>query len=587
MSMGIRSFLTWLQRRSGKDAVFVRSLFNGAAEPTSTALARIHQLAKKWVSALEAGGKLSPGSITHYARRLRWALRLLGERFPKRFPTVPKGFLKRKEHVSGNHESLGDQDWPELEGLTGAARERAALNTVRREALAHFEELEKLFWFGQDLISSETPPDSIGDPNAWIAVKGRIQNALDTGSNRRERSGLGSGSISDPQVWRDAGLDVDVSRRRPLVLRRVSKLVDFCLAPTLDLCHLVAVIFCCATGWNRQPIFDIARDPFLLETRNKIGVTTASFFSEMKRRAGHEVVAHLDSGKHLSPLELENVKSVIRATELEYKQYDNGAFEELDADGEALDVLRRFKRIVDNIPLKVALQNSEDQLFLYRANSKFALASRSKKALSSLKLFERTGIDYPAIRKTVIGLRLRRVGSVEAMSALATHTGTGVLMPHYVNTDENTATYSEKIRFVHNNIQAILLRNRKKLRIRLSLPDADVDWYLQMAKISGIGAAMLPITVKRSPGEATYDLDPTPDNLLSLYLIMFSLVRQRLSGFDLTRWHIQGRPQLALARGMKLALIKCGLGAAWRHEAKRGFRGLKEGTLRLPVLLWA
>lgn len=565
----------------------MRALFNGADDPTTGAMTGIHQLAKKWISLLESEGTLKSGSITHYANRLRRTLGLLSAKYPWRFPAVPKGFLKRKETSPENHESLGDQDWPELEGLKGAARERAALNIVRKEALAYFEELETLFWFGHDLLTSAEPPATTEDPKAWRALQGRVKNAVKTGHNRRERSGPGSASIVDPNLWRAAGLKIDVDRRMPLVLRRVGKLIDFCLAPTLDLCHLVAVIYCCATNWNRQPIFDMARKPFVFENNNKVGVTTASFLSEMKIRAGHEVFAYMESDKHLSSVELENVKSVIRAAELKYRHYDHGAFEELDRDSEGLDVLTRFIRIVDNIPPELASQEYKNYLFVYRANGKFRSAAQSKKAISGLRLFERRGIDYPAIRRTVLNLRLRRVGSIDALSALASHDNTATLMPHYTNLDETIEGYTETIRFKQNSVQALLLKKRKKLQIRLSLSDADIEWYLMMSKISGIGAAMLPVTITRTPGGATYNLDPSPDALLTHYLIIFSLVNHRLSGFDRTRWFIQGRPQLILARGVKRAIVDAGLAAAWNREAKRGFRGLKDGTIKLPKLLWA
>lgn len=589
-SMGIRSFLSWLSRQNARPLESVQRLFQARSTVAFDELRfPLHSAAKKWASFLEGSTNLNPTTINHYTRRLRWALRALREDYPSDYPKIESGFLRRQDPKSpAAHESLGEQKWADLENLSGTFRERAALNAIRKEALELFGELEKMFWFGQSVISGEGgPPDDV-DPQAWFAIQARLRHALTTGSKVRPQSnpqGIPFAALSDPKLWKDAGLDVDVTRRGPLERRGVSKLMDFCMAPTLELCHLAAVIYCCATGWNRQPMFDIASNPYLFSTRDKRGVVTSSFLAELKKRAGHEVTSYLESGRHISPLQINNLKAIIRDAELEFPHFGSGAFEELAADDEALDLLDRFQRIVSHMDYAAIPKSCEGRLFIYKANGKFRLAADSKKPLSYLKLFQRPGLDYPAIRKTVLGLRLRSVGSIDALRVFANHKDTSVLMPHYINGEADKREYSDKIRFVQDSVQALLLEDRQKLVVRLNMSVEEVKYYQRLSKISGIGAAMLPMELEQSKSDETFEFSPSPNYLLTLYLISFSLVRSRLDGLDPIRWLVQGRELLIMTRGIKKALIQSGLGAALREQSRRGFAGLKSGAFSLPILL--
>ncbi len=589
ISMGARSFMTWLSTH-GASFKDVRNLFRlESVTPLDELRFPLHSAAKNWTTYLENQTPLSETTINHYANRLRLALRAINEDYPDQYPKIESGFLRRSEPKSPNgHLSLGELPWPELEKLSGVSRERAALEIIREEAIKLFAELEMMFWFGQSMLSEVGKPPVGADPQAWKAIRTRLQEAVSSGSkvkpksNRKTRQFV---SLSDPNLWKSAGLDVDVTRRGPLVRRGVSKLMDFCMTPTLELCHLAAVIYCCAKGWNRQPIFDISGTPFLFGTHDKCGVVTSTFLSELKNRAGHEVTSYVESARHLPPLQLQNLKDLVREMQIELPHFAEGAFEELAADDAALDVLIRFQRIVDHGERAHVPEQLKSFFFYYKSNGKYRLAKDSKKPLSYLKLFQRPGLDYPAIRKTVLGLKLRAVGSIEALSVIANHRDPNVLMPHYINTDADKQEYSDKIRFVQNDIQALLLRGRKKILVRLRMSTEQVEYYLKITKISGIGAAMLPMKLKKKKAGGIFEFEAEPDYFLDLYLISFSLVRARLDGIDPLRWRVQGRELLIMARGIKTALVKSGLGAALREQSRKGFAGLKANTISLPVLL--
>ncbi|UHS56034.1 hypothetical protein [Agrobacterium vaccinii] len=262
ISMGVRSFLTWLAT-GGAGFDDVQKLFRlEKGTPPDELRFPLHSAAKKWTSHLENHTQLSGTTINHYANRLRFALRAINEDYPDHYPKIEAGFLRRAEPKSPNtHLSLGELQWPELRELSGVSRERAALKILQEEAMQLFAELEMMFWFGQSLLSDVGEPPDGADPEAWNAIRARLQEAVLTGSKvkpRSNRTGRQFVSLSDAKLWKAAGLDVDVTKRGPLILRGVSKLMDFCMAPTLELCHLAAVVYCCAIDENSIAIKVVA-----------------------------------------------------------------------------------------------------------------------------------------------------------------------------------------------------------------------------------------------------------------------------------------------------------------------------------------
>lgn len=603
-SIGIRHFLIWAAGQTSASAGTLVSALSGR-RPEALSDAQYTQLVtaavKNWIAEIDAAGTITAITLAHYAARAGAALEALGSIDPSRYPPFRKRFVSVQKAV-GDVVQIGELDWPETKGMTGAARDRAALALVQAAAFRQFSELEKVHAFGRSVLAGDAPPGT--DAGARALIRGLLATEreawLTIGRSRF------SGNVADGvdarltriETWRAAGLPDDVlahfktRNRGGLPTSSIATLAMACLGPTRRAAVAVMVAFCCGTGWNRQPIADLPRNPFLFVTRNDCGVATSAFVESFKKRAGHDVLAYLERQGQARGLAEEAIRATWRETADNIDPMGGeGGYAVLSRTGASADLislLERFSAMADSIRAFDRDGTHADRLFLYLTQN-FGVFRKDSNVISECfddEVLSRPGVTYRAIRKSHLALKLREVGTVSAVRPLAGHAGTGVLMPHYLNSAEIRQELDLSIRFFQNACQALIVRGTETAALRLDLSPEHLEWFSRLAAFAGISAAVgaAPNPAAAPAGGSHLRFDPTPENLRDLYLTHLALRRYQAVA-PRTRWRVQGLPLLGAVKAIGRTLCRKGLRKAYVTAAREAQRALLAGAVALPPVM--
>jgi hypothetical protein len=586
VSGSMRHHLRYLITQSDPQSSLVREYFRrGRCVATDGAIVEALQATGyNWLGSEEVQ-KWSQNTRYHYTRNLCQSWVNLHDRYPEKYTSVPPDLVKTHEGTD-THESLGDQDWAELRGLTGAAREGRALRIVQSEAVAQFIELETLFWFGESIRTGEKIP-AHADHMARSVIHERLS-MLQPQTRRpaAEKFEMPKRlSLTDVGLWRAAGLDSSVSLPETLTGSAAQKLLKFATGPTVQMNLALAKIYSSETGWNRQPTFDIIRKPFEI-TETCYGVVTAAFLNSFKKRASHEVIGYLERGVRLQPLAGENFLAALRGAAREFPKVEEGGFEELGVGSNALQLMERFSDISERCRHFDVGHICDDNFFVYiRKDGVLVPASTCEHAPGRYQNVKRCGVDFPAIRRTYLFLKKREVGSFFGTTVMASQSNEATLRPHYFNDDETTEDFKRSIRLPQNVMEAVILEDKPDIALILNMDADRLQWYIQISKICGLRAALLPYNTEEFAVTKKITIHPTDSYLRSVHLIHMALTVFRFSNRNPLRWKLQGRPLTALAIAIKLELKSNGLEAALKKNAKEANTSVREGKSKLPIIL--
>lgn len=606
--MPVRLFLQFLAKDSATASnVLTTELVEGgvgAERPGDGALGRIVGALQRWQTAAATVTRFKPITIAGYAALIAQTFESLGAlsdrcypRFTRRMIIIPDG--------EGWTRSLGELDWPELEGLQGAARERRALDLVRAEGLAEFEHAYALFRFGRRIMAEKQAGVGV-DPEAWKAVRDcllrdreswavRGRSFIDARNGRLENPTALLSRMVDRMIWERAGLEPGVARRlfpSPVAhgrLRAFGAVLVSCLGPSWSATAAATTVLCCDTGWNPQPMLDLPSEPFVFVTRSEVGLASGVFMASIKRRAGHEVLAFLESGATPSAFLSENLRSIWRTTAAEF---DPSSFEDgyclLDRLGAArtLHLLDRYREMGDAIRSFDLDCQFKDRFFFHLTGSR-GIGHDPGIRVRDIRpegLLGRDGVTFQAIRKTFLILKLNEVGSAAATLVHAGHRNSGSILQHYLNDQDTIEQLERSTRFFQNACQAVLVRGRSDVEVVLGMSAADLDWYFRLAKASGIAIAAEVASDRTVPDVRRLHFAPTDDNLGDLYLAHLAL-RRACARIRPARWRVQGMPLLATVKAIGRVVCASGLRVAYRVAARRANGKLRTGETVLPPVL--
>jgi hypothetical protein len=592
-SLGIRHFLGWLSddtRSPAKNLVhiFSRGSADGVSDLQSVQL--IVQAMERWFSEAPHRKGMTPLTVTGYGRRASHAIELLGEMPERHYPPFQRRLVSIPK-LPGKIETLGSLGWPEIESLIGAAREKRALSMVREAALLEFERTELVFRFGLEVLSGQ---EGGRDPEARALVRefleaerlswqktGRSQfhpeNSLHPDVARIKKK------LGDRSIWRDAGLNIDGTGR--LKSHEFPTLALACLGATRQSTAMVVTVFACDTGWNRQPILDLPRQPFVFETKDQCGIATAAFAESFKTRAGHSVMAYLDRDNLVSGLAEERVRAEWAGTVNAFNSNgEENGHAVITRDSPMLDLLDRYRAMTEAIRSFDLHHEHTERYFVYLTPN---VGLHRKEGLTISECADgdvlgRKGVTFQAIRKSFLSLKLREVGSVEALRPIAGHSRSSILMAHYVNSAEINAELDDSIRFFQNACQALILNDHHAVEI--SLDPQDVEWFRRLADASGISAAVGMVDTWQSGNLRTLRFDPTAANLRDLFLTHLALRKARWQ-VPAGRWTVQGLPLLAIVKAIGRTLCAKGLRSSYKTIARATYQEFTLGLIALPPVL--
>ena len=604
----IRHFFGWLTKDTHEATHAVIASLR-AGEPDAARNHRAAQmlthLMERYTEEAKSKRFWTLSTISDYGSRAGDVLQWLGELPDRDYPRFRRQSVSFPKHA-GKVPCLGALAWPEIEHLSGVQRERRAMELVRAAALDNFTGLEALFIFGQSLLETDVPPVGVNTAD-WHFLKAflelEIKSWANTGRSQFDKHGAMIQDIPGTmerlgswKTWASAGLQSETVKslfrqpKRQGRFRSIAGVVLACIGPTRNCLVAATVVFCCDTGWNKQPILTLPRKPVVLRTSSTSSIASSVFLSSFKNRAKHDVFAYLERDEIASGMQAENIRADWDETVRLIDPLNTGdGYATLARDSSLLSVLDRFAVIADAARVFDKSNRYADDAFFYltpdtglfRTNKAFRLHDCTK---GSLRLPE--GVSFQSIRKSFLVIKHRDLGSFAALRPVAGHKGTGILMAHYVDSTTIVSEQEESIRFFQNSLQSEIFRHRSDGHTVLGMSHADFDWWLNMAWFSGIAPALAPDPRRtpRSKAAPKFSFEPVEANLRDLFLAHWAL-REAQRRLAPPRWRIQGLPLLAMVKAIGRTLCAKGFRTTFVAAARRAHRDLVAGAICLPAVL--
>lgn len=616
---GMRDFLQFLHRqpqdslaRAVLDALELGQPINGRDIPPARAL---HIVISQFKDEYLLGSQ-SLAATTRYSqfRILRMTLEWLSI---KGVPGVPE--YRRHQHVVGRtpyadgdgYKSLGDAEWPELEGLSGMDRHRHALWLVRQAYSNVLKPHLKLFEFGQRLRSdpdfigatrtgTETIREGIRLCEEMFRESGRVT-LPNYANSRRCLSRSLLKRLRSPGTWlSEAG--VDLADLQCAQRHRSNTALQSCIGATTRAVEAAVGLVMCDTGWNLGPAADLPREPFVFRTSTGAYIAHGGFISSYKGRKGDDVYAYIEERDQLDGNRLEIATELWRATvrDIDPNGLRDG-YAELPINdqvgGSLYSVLMAFTRMSQSlISLASTHDNAPasfpDSLWLHIKEKGRVAATHTKKFSTAdvcyrrETIFKRPECHAASIRKTWQTVNFAKHGSVGQLRPFAGHARSNVLMPHYLNTSFIKTQLDDNIRTFQGAVEAVVLRefDRHDISINLKKPSHEIEQALEVARESGLSATLGLAPVIKTELSKILVFKPTQDRLRELFSIHRQLRRMYKEAPNRARFRIRYLPVLAVVKALGSEVFRTGLGPSYWRAARSMAADLRSGAAVLPVL---
>lgn len=590
---GAKRFFGWVATSDTSEADWMRSyVANDSRDIESHATkGAIRGAILRWVDGLQEIGVWKSGSIRAQRDHLLKALEKLREFDPGSFPKIdPRSMPMGAHHDGGNYTTLGSLGWPECEGVEPERRDAVALAVLRSAALEVFERYEKIFQFGQSILSDECSWVKnkravktlrrliIDEIRSWETI-GRSQFSVTWSVPLTDRID----QLKDPEIWRGFGLDVQAGTDI-LHYTTVADFVLACIGPTFRANQAVQIIFCTDTGWNRQPIQGLPRHPYAFRTASSVLLGSEQVLANFKNRAGHMVHAGTEMAavvRGIAELDLKSHWDEV-ANELRLAKADEQT--SLAPESELIQILDRFEKL-QSLSRTWAKGETED-LFFYALSLRtesVVKADRDPGLLMPEGPLTRKGATFSAMRKSFLNTLSTAGFEPSFIAEIAGHRSRNILAKNYFVDQQAARTYEDSIRVLQGCIQELTLN--KRIALRLKINDETRTHFRMVALHTGVMSAcgMTPLELD---GEVTDDFvfEPTFSNLVDLYLCHTGLIKQRYE-VSHQRWVIQGKALMAIIKGVGRTLCEKGLRRDYWAAARHANGLLKSGKVSLPVLL--
>ena len=232
---------------------------------------------------------------------------------------------------------------------------------------------------------------------------------------------------------------------------------------------------------------DIPTQVYQFRLTGEVGVATASFVSVFKNRAGHFVQALLEHPQLVGGRAME----VVATWEEVEREKSWGSFDQrcmLSDTSPAYTAIELVRPLMK--PLDAFTKDSRVHGQFFKSVSLSGGISNVRREVASIFKhgpLAAPGLTFGLIRKSYLQLMLRVVGSVESLRVHAGHSGTSVLLPHYLNSVEVRRELEQSTRFFQNAVQA-LVTEEVGGSLKLLMPDVDHEWFYNLARISGVAS---------------------------------------------------------------------------------------------------
>ncbi|MBY2986667.1 hypothetical protein [Rhizobium leguminosarum] len=595
-AMSIRSFLTSLVMGSSSSPRLA-SVFAGRVSPVEGDVAIIKNCLIKLGPRLEKDAGLQQTTIRTRQNGAARVLERLSRRFPQRYPVFAARTFKVR-YVSHVSLTLGSLDLGVPESLTGAARQREALRIVRDAAMTELRQERSIFDKLQEILGSTVDADAHTDVHTWqaasdlrLVLTAERESYAETGfgqfhlrGKRRLSSDLDDAMrrLKCPSAWYAAGLREVWPHNRDLNRSDIDRILARGLGATARSVAASMIVFCCETGWNKQPTQDLPREVFFYEFEGEHLVGSLLYVASFKKRAGHEVKTLIERSSTEISMLRDKVLGLWDQVERSEDWGANDHRASLPCNSEASVALEMIRPMVE----AARVYSSSHEI----GEKFFANISREGGIVGDVDTIRRIftegilstdGLTFRAIRGSFEQLKLREVGSVEGLRPFAGHVGTNVLQRHYLNSDDVTKEQAQSIRFFQNAVQALVVAAGG---IMLKLPNDLHEWFFNLAQASGVaGAIGFGASSPRGPPGKKFCFEPTDAGIVDLVSVHLALKHAKRT-WDRYRWSVQGAPLAGFVVALERRLREAGLSSLFRAKARETIFRHRAGEISLPRL---
>jgi hypothetical protein len=386
-----------------------------------------------------------------------------------------------------------------------------------------------------------------------------------------------------PDTWRLAGATAFVPKSNILSLQQVRALLVYGLGASRSACLAAKIAYCCDTAWNRQPIDNIPSEPIVFSIEGHHHIASAAFLAVFKKRAGHDVVALLERPLKLGETARQNLGAAWEEAERGARWKDSDERCSLDGGSsafQAIELLRPLTEALGDFSSSTKVRNRFFKFLKWEGG--VAVDDGEIRAAFKEGALSKPGVTFPAIRKTVLQLRLRRVGSVESLRAGAGHATDQVLLPWYLNSPDLVRELEQSVRFFQNAVQA-LVASEVGSSVQVLMSPEHHEWFYNLARTSGIASAVgydvaLPFT--RNEG---FVFEPTSEGIRGLLALELSLARQ-MEAAPARLQSLVGIPLSGFVRAIRARLSEAGLEELVHELEKQLLCDVEEGRTVLQRL---
>lgn len=590
---GARRFFGWLASAENEHAIWMKEFVTDGnkdvTEPRT--IRRVHQAIETWQNSLLDLKIFQSSSVRGQRQHLLDAIARYRQIDEDAFPLIDPKLMPLGAHRdTKNHTALGELDWPEFDGVEPSLRDAVGIATLRSAALQVFERYEKIFKFGQSILHDLNPPTQ---NSIWWDVRTLIEEEIDcwTQNRRSQFSTPWSEAkrdvirpLSDPSVWRDLGLDIQFDKDG-LTFTHVADIIVGCVGPTYRLNQAIQTIFCCDTGWNRQPTQYLPVHPFAFRTDTEAFLGSKSALGSFKNRAGHAVFADPAAASVIRGLAAANYTSEWEniAVELKFEKNDQQTTVKLDS--ELLGLMERYRST--QILSRSWTDEQTSELFFYALSQRAQGVRKADRDISLLMAEEsplsREGVKFSAVRKSFLNSFSSAGFDPSYIGEIAGHRTSSILQKNYIIGAQADRTYGEAARYWQGCLQEIALTNQ--VAFKLQIPDKDREWFRMFGLLTGITAACGLTSIQLDGGVAEDNVFvPNTESFIELFLAHKGIKQQRYD-VPVQRWEVQGKAALAVIKGIGREISKKQLGREYRSAARIANRKLKSGEFTLPLIL--
>ncbi|EJT05016.1 hypothetical protein [Rhizobium sp. CCGE 510] len=546
-------------------------------------------------TALKGSGAFATKTVTGLMRNCSHLFEHMSELPNRSYPHFSRRY-KKFTHVPTESASIADLGFPETKNLTGSAKLRVSMKVISDAAMDVLQKHASFFKAAEPLrkgrIAADLPKEERAACNAISAVvRAEIRSFEQAGKSQFSKSGVRTNSkavdasmnlLADPATWREAGLGELVPKVASLDFPQIMTLVLCCVGATIVPVLAAKMVFCCDTGWNRQPIEDIPPEVYQFRLVDEVGVACASFVQAFKNRAGHLVQTLLE---HSQLRGLRATDAVAAWEEAEREQnwgdcdqrsmvgYTSPAYvalELLRPSVEALDGYTKDQRVHERFFKSISVSGG------------VSLNKREIATVFKSGPLATPGLNFKLIRRSYLQLMFRVVDTVEALRTDAGHAGTGVLLPVYLNSPEIRRELEQSTRFFQNAIQSLVIAEVGKPLEFLMTPEQHV-WFYNLARVSGVASAVGYGVSTPIAGPPAFRFTPSDEQLRSLFAISKSLDIEEKTA-DPRRWSLVGVPLRGFTKAIFAKLKSAGMSRLLKRISDEFNDDLRRGFVDLPPL---